>query len=99
MAEIDDALASPENYAAYIRSLPDANTDSMYRIVIRAPDEEHVHDLLWADSDGEAMDEFELRYLEWYRDNGIDSDNISFLLYSPVELGEERTLVAEYTNG
>lgn len=92
---IDEALKSPENYAQYIRQLPDVTSDSLYRIEVETSEGYFTRDLLMADTDSEGIAEFDLHFLEVHREE-IVGEPRAMRLFSPVEHGE-RTLVAEIT--
>lgn len=68
MNEIDVALENVENYRAWLASLPEITEDSLYCIDIVTEDETHRHGLLLAGDKAQAIEQFDITFLQHYNE-------------------------------
>jgi hypothetical protein len=84
MSEIDVALESIENYRAWLDSLPEVDEDNMYCIDIVTEDETHRHGLLLARNRGEAIEQFDITFLQHHNEKQY-GDALYMTLVAPVD--------------
>ena len=84
MDEIDVALQSQGNYRAWLDSLPEVTEDGLYCVDIVTEDETHRHGLLLAGTRSQAIEQFDITFLQYHNEKKY-GDALYMTLVEPAD--------------
>lgn len=90
----EDYLATVESYRAYLESLPELTEDMFYYVDIVCEKLTHRHGLVLAMSDAEAIEQFDVTFLEIHRDKKGYENPEALVLVAPADSSGERREIA-----
>jgi hypothetical protein len=88
-----DYLESVETYRAYLESLPEPTTDSMYCVEVDYVEETHTIGLMTAMTEAQALEQFDITFMDAHNNPELGAP-IGMTLIAPVDSDGDRAEIA-----
>lgn len=87
-------IATQEGWKEYIESLPEVTPEMLYSVDIVCKDVTHRHGLVLAMNDAQAIEQFDITFLEIHREEEGYEEPEALVLVSPEDANGERRELA-----
>ncbi len=87
-------IATDQGWRDYIESLPEITPEMLYSVDIVCKDKTYRHGLVLATTDAQAIEQFDITFLEIHREEEGYEDPESLVLVSPEDADGERRELA-----
>jgi hypothetical protein len=87
-------IATNEGWTEYINSLPEITPEMLYTVNVVCKDAVHSHGLVLAMTEAQAIEQFDITFLEIHREEEGYEDPEALVLLTPADENGERREIA-----